>query len=78
MICVFNSLCSSIQFVYRNFHSTQTTLLKIHDELGLAMNGDEVTSLIFLELSAAFDTVIQLILLTRVQHGFGLDGLALI
>ena len=52
-----NSLSSSFQFAYRIFHSTETTLLKIHNDLILAMNRGEVTSLILLDLYAAFDTV---------------------
>ena len=73
-----NSLSSSFQSAYRIFHSTETTLLKIHNDLILAMDRGEVTSLILLDLSAAFDTVDHSILLTRLQNWFGLDGLSLI
>ena len=73
-----NSLSSSFQSAYRIFHSTETTLLKIHNEPhSLAMDRGEVTSLILLDLSAAFDTVDHSILLTRLQNWFGLDGLSL-
>ena len=72
-----NSLSSSFQSVYRIFHSTETTLLKIHNDLILAMGHGEVTSLILLDLSAAFDTVDHSILVTRLQNWFGLDGLSL-
>ena len=72
-----NSLSSSFQSAYRMFHSTETTLLKIHNDLILAMDRGEVTSLILLDLSAAFDTVDHSILLTRLQNWFGLDGLSL-
>ena len=72
-----NSLSSSFQSAYRIFHSTETTLLKIHNDLILAMDRGEVTSLILLDLYDAFDTVDHSILLTRLQNWFGLDGLSL-
>ena len=72
-----NSLSFSFQSAYRIFHSTETTLLKIHNDLILAMDRGEVTSLILLDLSAAFDTVDHSILLTRLQNWFGLSGLSL-
>ena len=64
-----NSLSSSFQSAYRIFHSTETTLLKIHNDLILAMDRGEVTSLILLDLSAAFDTADHSILLARLQIG---------
>ena len=72
-----NSLSSSFQSAYRMFHSTETTLLSIHNDLILAMDRGEVTSLILLDLSAAFDTVDHSILLHRLQHWFGVHGTSL-
>ena len=65
-----NSLSSSFQSAYRMFHSTETTLrlLGIYNDLILAMDRGEVTSLILLDLSAAFNTVDHSILLHRLQH----------
>ena len=59
------------------FNSTETTLLSIHNDLILAIDRGEVTSLILLDLSAAFDTVDHSILLHRLQHWFGLHGTSL-
>ena len=72
-----NSLSSSLQSAYRTFYSTETALLKIHNDLILAMDLGEVTSLILLDFSVAFDTVDHSILLTRLQNCFGLNGLSL-
>ena len=60
-------------FVWHN----QSSLFKIHNDLILAMDQGEVTSLILLDLSAAFDTVDHSFLLTCLQNWFGLDGLSL-
>ena len=72
-----NSLSSSFQSACWIFHSTENTHLKIHNDLILAMDRGEVTSLILLDLSAAYDTVDHSILLTHLQNWFGLDGLSL-
>ena len=69
--CVFFFL-----FCLPDLHATETTLLKIHNDLILAMDRGEVISLL-LDLSAAFDTVDHSTRLTRLQNWFGLDGLSL-
>ena len=63
-------LHSNLPIAYRMFHSTETTLLGIHNDLILAMDRGEVTSFILLDLSAAFDTVDYSLLLHRLQHCF--------
>ena len=72
-----NSLFPQFQSAYRIFHSTETTLLKIHNDLISAIDRGEVSSLILLDLSAAFDTVDHSILLNRLSNWFGLGGSAL-
>ena len=64
------------KYLNRNL-PTETTLLGSHNDLILAMDRGEVTSLILLDLSAAFDTVDHSIILHRLQHWFGLHGTSL-
>ena len=65
------------QSAYRKFHSTETALLRIYNDLLLAIENKRVTALIFLDLSAAFDTVDHTILLSRLSLNFGLTSSAL-
>ena len=55
----------------------QIPLLIIHNDLILATERGEVTSLIHLHLSAAFDTINHSILLHRLRNWFGLHGTSL-
>ena len=50
---------------YRKFHSTDTALLEIHNDILSSMDDSRVTALTLLDLSAAFDTVDHTILLRR-------------
>ena len=72
----FPSLCP-FQSAYRKFHSTETALLRIQNDLLLASNQKKVSALILLDLSAAFDTIDHQILLTRLNSTFGFCGSAL-
>lgn len=65
------------QSAYRKFHSTETALLRIQNDLLLAMDKQQVTALVLLDLSAAFDTVDHKILLHRLEGWFGISGNAL-
>ena len=67
----------SVQSAYRKFHSVETALLKIHNDLSLAMDRKQVSALVMLDMSAAFDTVDHQILLTRLHSYFGICGSAL-
>ena len=51
-----HSLYPEFQSAYRQHHSTETALLKITNDILLKMNSQEVTLLVTLDLSSAFDT----------------------
>ena len=72
-----NSLLNSFQSAYIKCHSTETTLLSVHDHLIKAMSLQQVTCLTLLDLSAAFDTIDHSILLERLFSWFGITSTAL-
>ena len=65
-------LFSSHQSAYRKFHSTETVLLRITSDLVSHLDKREVALMVFLDLSAAFDTVDNEILLNRLSTIFGI------
>ena len=71
------SLYPDLQSSYRRYHSTETALVKITNDILMKMNTQEVTLLVMLDLSAAFDTVNHAILLTRLSEELGICGVAL-
>ena len=54
-----NELCDTFQSAYRTNHSTETVLVKIHDDLLSAIDSGKFAFLLLLDLSAAFDTIDQ-------------------
>ena len=46
-----------LQSAYKQFHSTVTALLKVHNDVTLNVDKGKVTALILLDLFAAFDTI---------------------
>ena len=62
------------QSAYRQFHSTETALLQIQNDLLLAINKQNVSALVLLDLSATFDTIDHKILLSRLSSFHGLSS----
>ena len=65
------------QSACKQFHSTETALLKVHNDRNLNIDNDKVTALTLLDLSAAFDTIDHDILITRLSMWYGISSTAL-
>lgn len=72
-----NGLSVTLQSAYKQYHSTETALTKIQNDILLSMDRHEISLLILLDLSAAFDTVDFEILLNRLKCKFGISGTVL-
>ena len=70
------SICL-LQSAYRQFHSTETVLLKIASDLFEAAKSGCVTVLVALDMSAAFDSIDHQVLVQRLEHMFGIKRPAL-
>ena len=69
-----NSLLPGFQSAYRTGFSTETTLLKLCNDILLAMDNQKVTALVSIDLSAAFDTIDSKVLLNILQNNFHVQG----
>ena len=67
-------LMPEYQSAYRKHHSTESALMKVLSDILDAADCRQVTLLALLDLSAAFDTVDQNILLVRLKTSFGIGG----
>ena len=68
---------SQFQSAYRQGHCTETALIDVLDNVYTAADVEQVTVLIGLDLSAAFDTVCHQTLLQRLETEFGVSETAL-
>ena len=73
--CNVHSLLLDYQSVYRENRSCETVLLKFTNDLLWSMERKNVTAMIGLDLSAAFNTVDHKVLLTTLQSNFGIKGM---
>ena len=52
-------MAKKFQSAYRAFHSTETALIKVKDDILRAIDNQRVTCLILFDLSATFNTVMH-------------------
>ena len=64
---------SEYQSGYRTGHSTETALLEVLDGIYTAADNKQLSVVVGLDLSAAFDTVQHDVLLNRLRNEFGVD-----
>jgi retron-type reverse transcriptase len=69
-----HSLYPELQSSYRQYHSTETALLEVTNDILRKMNSQEVTLLVTLDLSSAFESVNHEILPRRLRNEFGIHG----
>ena len=60
-----NNLAEPMQSAYRPGHSTETALFHVHNNILRAVDEQKAVALVLLDLSAAFDTIDQNIMLSR-------------
>ena len=72
-----NHLDETFQSAYKEFHSTETALLRVHNDILCSLDQNKSVILLLLDLSAAFDTVDHAILISRLSNRFGVKGTAL-
>ena len=69
-----NTHYEAYQSAYRPLHSTETALLRVQNDILTNIDNKEITVLVLLDLSSAFDTVDHAILLNRLMN-IGISGL---
>ena len=75
--CDEHGLMPDYQSAYRPGYSCETALVKLMNDLLWSMENQEVTAIMAIDLSAAFDTVDHEILLKVLEINFGIGGNAL-
>ena len=72
-----HSLIDPFQSAYKTGLSTETALVRLHNDLSVGCQENRATCVIFLDLSSAFDTVDHDVMIDRLHHYYGLSGIVL-
>ena len=75
--CNENAPLPTNQSSYHQYHSTETALLKVHNDILMNMDNQQVTLLVPLDLSTAFDTIDHSIMRHILENDFGVTDKAL-
>ena len=75
--CEIHELDEPLQSAYRQYHCTESALLKVHNDIMRLKDQGRVGLLALLDLSAAFDTVNHDILIQRLQQDYGITDTAI-
>ena len=72
-----NNLHTHCQSGYKRYHSCETLLLRVINDVLVSMDNGRCTVLLLLDLSAAFDTVDHVVLLNILYHEIGIRGIVM-
>ena len=67
-------LSNHVQSAYKHFNSTETALLKIHNDIICNVGNGKIIALTLLDLPAVFDTIDHSTILERLHGHFGIFG----
>ena len=73
----FFDLFAPVQSAYRRHHSPETALLRVVNDMRMAVDAGDAVLLSLLDQSAAFDTIDHSTLLNRLSVRYGVTGVAL-
>ena len=72
-----NTIFDKFQSGFRQNHSTETALLRVMNDILMQADKGDISILVLLDLSAAFDTIDHSILINRLNTCVGISGKAL-
>ncbi len=72
-----HKLMDPLQSAYKKYHSTETALVKVQNDILIDIDNKNVSLLVLLDLSAAFDTIDHDTLIGRLRNSYGIGGTAL-